>query len=94
MIYFGLIILPGWLIARQLHKMAGSMLYPSLRPGPDHAHMAGRLITHLKENDYEKSPDFFGRQNAGFYRNFVRQENSPAMKPEVVKALCEHGFAF
>ena len=81
MIYFGLIILPGWLIARQLHKMAGSMLYPSLRPGPDHAHMAGRLITHLKENDYEKSQNLLislaARTPAFTETSFVRKTVLP-----------------
>lgn len=70
--YFMLIIMPCWLTVRWLHKLAGSMLYPSVRPGPDHAHMAPRLINHLKENNFENSKDLFGRQNASFYKNFCR----------------------
>ena len=89
-IYFCLIIMPVWLTTRQLHKLAGSMIYPSVRPGPDHAHMGPRLINHLKENNFENSKDFFGRQNAIFYRNFCRQEMGTDMKPDVVKALCGH----
>ena len=59
--YFFLLIMPVWLTTRWLHKLAGSMVYPSVRPGPDHAHMAPRLIGHLKENNYENKPDLFGR---------------------------------
>ena len=42
----------------------GSMLYPCVRPGPDHAHMAPKIIGHLKANNYEDKPDKFGRKNA------------------------------
>ena len=45
--YFSLIIMPVWMIARWLHKLAGSMLVPCVRPGPDHAHMAPSVIGHL-----------------------------------------------
>jgi hypothetical protein len=93
-IYFCLIIAPVWLTTRWLHKLAGSMIYPSVRPGPDHAHMGPRLINHLKENNYENKPDLFGRQNAVFYRNFIRQEMTTDMKPDVVRALMGHSFAY
>jgi hypothetical protein len=75
--YFLAIILPCWLVARNLHKISGSMMFPCVRPGPDHEHMAPRLLNHLRQNDHEKSPDFFGRNNAQFYRNFCRQVRDP-----------------
>jgi hypothetical protein len=62
--YFFCIILPAWLVCRYFMQISGSMMYPCLRPGPDHAHMAPRLLAHLKKNDHEKSADFFGRNNA------------------------------
>ena len=67
--YFSLIIMPCWLVARKCHKDAGAMLFPCVRPGPDHAHMAPALLAHLKANNYENSKDFFGRRNAQFYKN-------------------------
>ena len=51
------------------------MMFPAVRPGPDHAHMAPKILGHLKANNYEAKPDKFGRKNAMFYRNFFRQEN-------------------
>jgi hypothetical protein len=72
MIYFALIIMPVWLVTRWLHQLAGSNYFPSLRPGDDHAHMGGRIINHLKKNNFENGTDFLGRQNAMFYMNWVR----------------------
>ena len=46
--YFTLILLPCWLVARKCHKDSGAMMFPSVRPGPDHAHMAPRILSHLK----------------------------------------------
>ena len=92
--FFTLIILPCWLVTRWLHKLAGNMLYPALRPGSDHAHMAPRLFNHLKNNNAEHKPDVFGRKPATFYKNFVRQEGQGALKPDFVVALQDHGFSF
>ena len=52
------------------------MLFPSVRAGEQHAHMMPALYKHLKENNCENQPDKFGRMNAMFYRNWVRQENT------------------
>ena len=71
--YFFLIIFPCWLVARWLHKLAGSMMYPSVRPGSDHDHMAPALLSHLKNNNFETMNDRLGRQGAVFYRNWTRQ---------------------
>merc|ERR1719263_1321996 len=38
--YFCLVIFPCWLVARKAHVDAGAMLFPGVRPGPDHQHMA------------------------------------------------------
>lgn len=89
--YFCLIIFPCWMVTRWLHKLAGSMLFPALRPGPDQAHMGPRLLKHLIANNHEHKPDVFGRKPATFYKNFVRQEDR---KPDFVKALKDHGFYF
>ena len=82
MAYFSLIIFPCWLIARKCHSDMGSMLYPAVRPGPDHKDMAPRILSHLVANNYENAPDKFGRKNAMFYRNFFRQENT--RRPKLV----------
>ena len=71
-IYFFLTIVPGWCIAMKLMKLSGAQLFFSLRPGKDHAHMAPKLIEHLRSNNYEDSTDFLGRRNAQFYKNFTR----------------------
>lgn len=70
--FFVLVIAPGWAMGVYLHRKAGSALFPSIRPGKDHEHMAPRLITHLKENNFEDKEDYLGRRNASFYRNFIR----------------------
>ena len=70
------------------------MLYPAVRPGPDHAHMAPRLLNHLKENNYENKDDLFGRRNGQFYRNWCRQDMAYEMKPDFVRAFNNHGFKF
>ena len=72
----------------------GSMLYPTVRPGPDHAHMAPKLLGHLVANNYENKPDKFGRKNAQFYRNFFRQDMSANNKPKLVVNFNKHGFSF
>jgi len=64
--------MPCWLVTRWLHKLAGTMLYPSLRPGSDHAHMGPRLYAHLAANNAENAPDRFGRKPATFYKNYCR----------------------
>ena len=92
--YFALIIFPCWLVARKCHKDMGAMMFPTIRPGPDHAHMAPRLLNHLRENNYENVPDKFGRKNAQFYRNYFRQETSNEFKPALVKQINLHGFSF
>ena len=91
-IYFCLIIMPMWLCARWLHKKAGSMMFPAVRPGTDHAHMAPALLNHLKEHNFEEMPDRFGRKPASFYMNWCRQDMRPEMKPDTVVALSKHGF--
>ena len=94
LVYFFLIIAPAWAMCVYLHKMVGSMLYPAVRPGPDHAHMAPRLLQHLKENNYENKEDFLGRRTAFFYKNFTRQDMSMDMKPDFIKQFNKHGFKF
>ena len=92
--YFALIIFPCWLVTRWLQKLGGSMMYPALRPGSDHAHMAPRLFNHLKENNFEHKPDLLGRKPATFYRNWVRQEGQGNLKPDFLIAMQKHGFTF
>ena len=71
------------------------MLFPCVRPGPDHAHMAPSLLNYLKEHDYERKPDkFLGRRNAQFYRNFFRADFSMENKPSIVTRINSHGFNF
>lgn len=62
--YFLLVIAPAWAICFSLQKMAGSQLYPSVRPGKDHEHMAPALIKYMKSHNFEDSTDFLGRRNA------------------------------
>ena len=94
MAYFSLIIFPCWLVARKAHVDAGAMLYPAVRPGPDHHHMAPRLFNHLMENNYESAPDVLGRRTAIFYKNTLRASNTPELRPEIVRRLNSHGFSF
>ena len=82
--YFSAIIFPCWLVARKCHKQAGSMMFPTVRPGPDHAHMAPRMLNHLMANNYEATPDKFGRKPATYYKNFFRQDMTSANKPALV----------
>ena len=71
------------------------MLFPCVRPGPDHAHMAPKLINYLKENNYDKKKDqFLGRRTGEFYSNFFRADFSMELKPKVVRRLGNHGFNF
>ena len=61
------------------------MLFPCVRPGPDHAHMAPKLLTHLVTHNYENIEDPFGRKNAFFYKNHFRMDLSNENKPGTVK---------
>jgi len=61
------------------------MMFPTVRPGPDHAHMAPKMLHHLAANNYEAKPDKFGRKPATYYKNFFRQDMSSANKPALVK---------
>ena len=65
-----------------------------MRPGKDYAHMAPRLINHLKENNYEDKQDALGRNTAKFYKNWVRQTMDGELKPVWVKKLNDNGFKF
>ena len=65
----------------------GSVMYPTVRPGNDHAHMAPAILNHLKNNNYEQMPDRFGRRDASFYKNYLRQEMQNDFKPNLVKKL-------
>ena len=93
-LYIFFIIAPAWLFGAYLHKQMGSQLFPSLRPGKDHAHMGGRLISHLNTNNYENKQDALGRRTAMFYKNFCRQSMEYEMKPSTVKRIESHGFKF
>ena len=64
MIYFFLVIAPCWWVGTKVMRWLGTKLYPSVRPGKDHAHMAPRLIEHLKANNFENKPDALGRRTA------------------------------
>ena len=93
-IYFCCVIAPLWSFARWVHLQIGSLLTPALRPGPQHAHMAPALHNHLKTHNYETMPDRFGRRNAEFYKNPVRQVMSGEHKPLIYRKLATHGFMF
>ena len=83
-IYCLAIILPCWLVARKCHKDAGSNLFPAVRPGADHAHMAPKVLGYLRQHDYEATPDKFGRKDASYYSNYVKQEMI-TRKPKLVE---------
>ena len=89
--FFMAVLLPGWLFARYVHQKMGNMLFPTIRPGSDHDHMAPRLYAHLRANDCEQAPDFFGRRNAQFYKNWCRQTKDT---PMMVRKFNDHGFNF
>ena len=93
-LYFAGIIFPCWLVVRKCHKDAGSFMWPCVRPGPDHQHMAPALLSHLHANNYENKPDPFGRQNSQVYKNYFRQVMDNDSKPQVVKYINRHGFSF
>jgi hypothetical protein len=67
-------------------------MYPCVRPGPAHAHMCPRLFAYLKQNNFEKKEDRFGRKPATFYKNWCRQVDD--RKPDFARKLNNHGFAF
>uniref|UniRef100_A0A7S3IWT8 Uncharacterized protein n=1 Tax=Strombidium inclinatum TaxID=197538 RepID=A0A7S3IWT8_9SPIT len=92
--YFWLIIFPVWCIARKAMKDAGVLMVPAVRPGPDHAQMAPKLIHHLQANDFAKQPDILGRRGGNYYTNWYGSDYSYEMKPMAVKALNTHGFKF
>ena len=73
--YFFMVIFPMWCFARKMMKDATPNIFPSVRAGDQHAHMAPKLVHHLATNNCENKPDQFGRLNAVFYKNWVRQEN-------------------
>lgn len=56
--------------------------------------MGPKLITHLKENNYENGKDFIGRRNGTYYRNYNRQMNDMEYKTTFVHMLERHGFKF
>mmetsp|Transcript_40714 Transcript_40714/g.39318 ORF Transcript_40714/g.39318 Transcript_40714/m.39318 type:complete len:142 (+) Transcript_40714:125-550(+) len=91
-LYFCLVMAPAWLFMTYLQSKSGYELFFGLRPGKDHAHMAPRLLHHLKENNFENKPDSLGRRTGQFYRNFCRQTMDPEMKPFQIKKLETHGF--
>ena len=72
-IYFMLIIFPMWCFGYYFNKISGATINPAVRPGKDHAHMAPRLLDHLKNNDFENKVDFLGRRTGLFYKNYMRQ---------------------
>ena len=72
--FFCVIIFPMWCFARWLMSCTGANMFPSVRGGEQHAHMAPKLLHHLEFNDCEKAADKFGRANAQFYKNWVRQD--------------------
>ena len=93
--YFGMIIMPCWLIARKCHKQAGANLFPAVRPGEDHAHMAPAVLQYLRDHDFEKMPDKFGRKSADFYKNYMRQEMKEGkVDRALVNQFNKHGFTF
>ena len=92
--YFFLILAPCWALGAYLHKKMGSQLFPSLRPGNDHEHMAPRLIKHMKENNFENKQDALGRRTGTFYKNFCRQSMEYELKPSVILGVESHGFKF
>lgn len=63
-LYFALMIVPAWAFMIYLNWNTYAVLKPSLRPGKDHAHMAPRLINHLKTNNFEDKQDALGRRTA------------------------------
>lgn len=93
-IYFLLILAPMWALCFRLNRWMGSSMTPAIRPGKDHAHMAPRLLNHLKANNHENKVDHLGRRTATFYKNFTRQSMDIEMKPTIVKQLETHGFKF
>ena len=62
-------------------------IQPIVRGGKDHAHMAPKLINHLNTHNFEDMPDPWGRRNADFYRNFIRQTKD---EPAIVRRLNKH----
>ena len=94
LLFLLIIIVPCWSFGVYLHKQAGSVLAPSLRPGKDHAHMGGRLISHMKANNFENKQDALGRRTGFFYKTFCRQLLDIDHKPLFVHKMEAHGFKF
>jgi hypothetical protein len=88
------VICPVWALGVYTMSKSGSNLTPSVRPGKDHAHMAPRIVTHLKDHNYENGTDFIGRRNGTYYKNHIRQVNDIEFKPMYVRWLETHGFKF
>ena len=72
--YFLVVMFPMWCFARSIQKKVGPNIFPSVRAGEQHAHMAPAIMHHLRFNNCEKAEDKFGRLNAQFYQNWVRQD--------------------
>jgi len=56
--------------------------------------MGGRLIGHMKANNYENKQDAVGRRTGAFYRNYCRQVNEFGLKPSFAEKVESHGFKF
>ena len=82
--YLFIVLMPCWLFTRYMSQKLGANCFPSVRNTQEHAHMMPKLMDHLKNNDYEKMEDRFGRMPATFYKNWVRQEMAPDKKRATV----------
>mmetsp|Transcript_47833 Transcript_47833/g.63233 ORF Transcript_47833/g.63233 Transcript_47833/m.63233 type:complete len:148 (-) Transcript_47833:292-735(-) len=51
--FFCAVIFPMWCFARWLMANTGANIFPSVRAGDQHAHMAPKLLHHLKFNSCE-----------------------------------------
>lgn len=56
--------------------------------------MGGRLIGHMKANDYENKKDAVGRRTGAFYMNYCRQVNEAGLNPSFAEKVASHGFKF
>ena len=80
--YTGFIIVPVLTLAYYIHTQIGYLMRPVVRNNKDNYHMGPKLLDHLRQNNYEKMPDLFGRNGPDFYKNFIKQTND--MKPGIV----------
>ena len=87
------VLLPIWQSMKYLlKKLNAAELYFGIRPGKDHQHMAPAIYQHLKANNFENKPDFLGRRNGSFYKNYIRQDMSNDLKTSNWKILETRGF--